>query len=522
MYAPESKVISYCRECWWSDRWNPLDFGQKYDFEKPFFEQFGDLFRKVPLQALSNINSVNSDYANFVSDNKNCYLVFGTGFCENVAYARAWKSRDSEDCYILHESELCYECVNCSGSYHLLFCTNCETCRDSYFLLNCRNCSDCFGCANLVGKSHCLFNEQYSKEEYEKKLKEFDLENRSSLSRIAARVQDEIFDKAIRRYGNIIASVNCTGDNIYNSKNARFCFDLMGNVEDAKFIGWSADLKESYDSMGQWKNNFGYENIDSNVGQNNLGTITVYASSDCRYSHSCHGCEHCFGCIGLRQKSYCILNTQYSKEEYETLAPKIEEYVRIHPYVGSAGRQYGYGEFLPTEISPFAYNETIAQEYFPLTSDEAKKAGYLWKNLAEKNYSATLLPEKLPENIRGVDDGILKEIIMCEHDGKCSEQCATAFRIIPQELQFYRRMNLPLPRLCPNCRHYQRLRRRNPLNLWHGKCGCAGLGSENAVYKNTAGHFHGSGHCPNEFETPYTPDLPRTVYCEQCYQAEVA
>jgi hypothetical protein len=32
-----------------------------------------------------------------------------------------------------------------------------------------------------------------------------------------------------------------------------------------------------------------------------------------------------FGCIGLRGKEYCILNKQYTKEEYEALVPKIIE-----------------------------------------------------------------------------------------------------------------------------------------------------------------------------------------------------
>ena len=77
----------------------------------------------------------------------------------------------------------------------------------------------------------------------------------------------------------------------------------------------------------------------------------------------------------------------------------------------------------------------------------------------------------------------------------------TAFRILPEDLKFYRRMNLPLPRLCPNCRHYQRLKQRNPLKLWHRKCMKEG--------------------CTNEFETSYAPNRPEIVYCEKCYQQEV-
>ena len=114
------------------------------------------------------------------------------------------------------------------------------------------------------------------------------------------------------------------------------------------------------------------------------------------------------------------------------------------------------------------------------------------------------------------------KIIECEHSGKCKDQCTEAFKIIPEEFKFYKRMNLPLPRLCPNCRHYQRLKLRNPLKLWRTKCQCGGAASENGLYKNTAKHSHGDGHCANEFKTTYAPDRPEIIYCEQCYQQELA
>jgi hypothetical protein len=82
-------------------------------------------------------------------------------------------------------------------------------------------------------------------------------------------------------------------------------------------------------------------------------------------------------------------------------------------------------------------------------------------------------------------------------------------------------MNLPLPRLCPNCRHYQRLKQRNPLKLWKRHCQCAGGKSSNGVYQNTVVHNHGTNPCPNEFETSYSPERPEIIYCEECYLKEV-
>lgn len=149
----------------------------------------------------------------------------------------------------------------------------------------------------------------------------------------------------------------------------------------------------------------------------------------------------------------------------------------------------------------WSQNPPIAQEYFPLTKEQALEEGYRWKNKEERNYSIDIKNEDIPDDINDVNDDILNKVIECSHKGTCNHQCIEAFKIIPEELQFYKRMNLPLPRLCPNCRHYERLSQRNPLKLWHRTCMHEG--------------------CNNEFETSYSPDRPEIVYCEDCYKREV-
>ncbi|KKQ20431.1 MAG: hypothetical protein US35_C0039G0003 [Parcubacteria group bacterium GW2011_GWA2_37_10] len=200
------------------------------------------------------------------------------------------------------------------------------------------------------------------------------------------------------------------------------------------------------------------------------------------------------------------MNKQYTKEEYEKLISKIIESMNDLSYIDKKGEVYRYGEFFPSELSPFCYNETVAQEYFPLNKEEATKRGYQWKDREERNYKVDIPAENISSDI---NEDIIGKVIECSHKGKCNEQCTEAFKIIPEEFSFYKRMNLPLPTLCPNCRHYQRLNKRNPNKLWHRECMC-----------DKGNHIH-KGHCLNEFETSYAPDRPEMVYCEKCYQQEV-
>ena len=525
IYSPDKNLVVYDHKYWWSDEWNPINFGRDYNFSKPFFQQFKEFRDNFPLQALSNSNAINSDFCNVNDQSKDCYLISASYENENVMYSnRVSNDKDSMDLYVAHKSSLCYENVSSKENYKTFFSVNSFSCSNSSFLYDCRNCSSCFGCANLRNKQFYIFNKPYSKEEYQNKLKEFDLGSFSNLLKFKD-IFRNLYLKSLHKYANISKAFNGIGDNIDSVKNCFYCFDITNNAEDCKFLNWGGlNLKDSYDcgpGTGV-SSDLMYETFDSGIQSSNLFfTSVVYGSHNIQYSFNCHNSSNLFACVGLRNKQYCIFNKQYTKEEYEQLVPKIIEHMNNMPYVDKKGRVYKYGEFFPPELSPFAYNETIAQEYFPLTKEQTIEQGYSWKDPEERNIQITLKTEDILDHIKDTTDDILNQIIGCEHKGQCNEQCTEAFKIIPQELEFYKKMNLPLPRLCPNCRHYQRIKQRNPLKLWHRQCQCNGTKSENGIYTNTIPHAHGTELCPNEFETTYSPDRKEIVYCEHCYQQEV-
>ena len=524
MYAPEKNLVVYDQKFWWSDEWDPMDYGREYNWDKPFFEQWKELRDNFPFISVSNANSVNSDYCNVNDSAKDCYLISGSYKNERVMYGnRVTFNKDAADLYLVHRSELCYEDVICSDSYRLLYSLHSTNCTDSYFLYDCRNCTNCFGCTNLRSKNYYIFNQPYSKEDYSKKLAEFDLGSCDAITGFKKQF-DDFFGKALHKYANILKSVDVVGDNIENAKNCKFCFDVSKDIENNKFIHWGIQAKDLYDSgPGFGVAELLYETFDTGLqGSHCFFTSVVYASHHVYYSFNCHGSSNLFGCFGLRSKQYCIFNKQYTKEEYEELVSKIIKHMNEMLYVDNKGRTYGFGEFFPFELSPFAYNETVAQDYFPLTKEQALEKGYRWRDREERQYKITMPADKLPDNISSVDESILNEVIGCAHEGKCNDLCTVAFKIIPQELEFYKKLNIPLPRHCFGCRHATRLRKRNPMKLWHRKCMCAGVQSDNDVYKNTTEHsHHGKDHCPNEFETSYSSDRKEIVYCEQCYKTEI-
>ncbi len=530
IYPAGSDFPVYCEGCWWSDKWNPELFARSYDFARPFFSQFSEfLLKRVPAMALFNTTATNADYCNYMAGAKNCYLLMGGRESEDILYSnRIYMSKDGMDLYTNTKTERCYESIQCENSYGLMFCQYCDSCSNSAFVYDCKNCQNCFASTNLRNKQYYFLNQPCTKEEYQAKLSKVNLGSRAQVEEWRRKF-DDLKKKSLHKYAEILKSVDCTGDNLKNSKNCRSCFDFSGdNYENSNYSHYvGLGLKDSSDVYGLSRGDLLYESLslgfESTENSRYVCSQFIKGSSDIFYSYNCTSSQNLFGCIGLRSKQYCILNKQYSKEEYEQLIPRIIDQMNTMPYIDQKGRKYGYGEFFPPELSPFAYNETIAQEYFPLTKEEAMDRGYRWKDPNIREYQVTIRSEDLPDNIKDVADSIVNEVVGCAHAcppaGGCLHQCVGAFKIAPQEFQFYRLMNLPLPRLCPNCRHYERLGKRNPMKLWHRGCMCGSTSSPQA--KNTAVHFHGKGKCPNEFETSYAPDRPEIVYCEQCYNAEV-
>lgn len=521
-FAPEVPFPVYDRDYWWSDQFDDSQYGRDYDFSRPFFEQLRELMNSVPWPSRSVIRSVNSDYIDQAGDAKNCYLCFNCDFCEDCMYLiRGVHVRSSLDVLQISNSELAYESVLIEKCFRAFFSLDCESSTDIWFSRDCVGCTNCFGCVGLRKKSYCIWNTQYSKEEYAAKLQEFNLGSRASIAALRAQAM-KFWSQFPVRYYHGVRNVNSSGDMINDTKNTRQSW-WVSDAEDIRYgFGLYMKVSDSYDYT-VWGNSASrmYECVTSGEEASDL-KFCFECWPGCKnleYCITCHSCSDCFGCVGLKKKQYCIFNKQYSKEEYFALRARIVEQMNAMPYISknaATGTEipYRYGEFFPSEFSPFAYNESMLFNAFPRGKEQAIAEGYRWRDPDFKEFKITLTASDMPDAIADTADDIVKQIIQC---GTCKK----AYRIVPAEFAFHQQIGVALPDTCPDCRHDRRFTLLNPPSFREGACMCAGTGAEKSAYKNNTQHFHGADPCPNSFETAYPLDTENAVYCEQCYNAEI-
>ncbi|MBI2453137.1 hypothetical protein HYV56_00365 [Candidatus Peregrinibacteria bacterium] len=461
-YSEESGIPLYCNSCWWGNAFNAYAYGRAFDFNRSFFEQFAKLEKSVPHFALfQDPGSENCQYTNYGMENKSCYM----GLCywsENVYYSHGViHGKDCMDVTKVQQCELCYECVDLTSCTRLIFSQNCFKCHESAFLMNCRNCSKCFASINLDKKQYVWMNEQLAKEEYEhrmasliltpEKIKEF----QESLQQLSA--------QSIHRSYFGMNNNNSVGDYMDHCENIYFCFDGISLKDSAYCDFTGANSHNLYDcTYGGIDSAFCYQSMGFCNSNNVAFQIAGRNIYDSAYNQYCYSAHHLFGSIGITHGEYVILNKRYQPEEYTMLTNKIIEHMK---------KTGEWGNFFPMRYSPHAYNETLANEYYPLEKEQALKQDLRWKNCEAQKQSR--------------DQTTVKQC----------QQCSRNFQIINQELTFYKKMSLPIAHCCPDCRHRRRFLLRRPRSLWQRTC----------------------DHCKNPITTAFSPQASETVYCEKCY-----
>ena len=456
MYPLDKIKTVFCTDCWNRDKRDPFLQARNYDFSKNFFEQIRGLIHDSPFFYIYHTGSmVRSDFTNYSADNKDCYLSFSVVECENVLYSELIdKSKNTFDSYAVQKLEGSSYNISSDSNYNCHFMVESNKCIDSSFLFDCVNCQNCCLSYNLRNQQYFFKNKKMSKEEYEKEIINLNLNTYSGFKRSKEYFENIVKNEAIHRYAQIFNSLNSSGDYIKNSRDINNSFDIQDS-ENIYNTSRVFNSKDCHDNVGVGFGELLYECVATSFTTYNDSFCYIsIGSRECEYVFICRNCVNCFACVGLTNARYCIFNKQYTKEEYFSLVEKIKKQMNEMPYVDLKGNIYKYGEFFPPDMTPFAYNLSTANDFLPRTKEEVLKMGFPWSDRVERVYDTIMESEDLPDNINDVKDEIINYVITCPNKGDQRFQCSSAFRIVPFELQFYKQKKLPLPRYCPNCRHY--------------------------------------------------------------------
>lgn len=454
IYHPDAPYTVYSQQAWWSDDWSAYTYGQDIDRDVSFTDQYRKLLTAVP--KISNLvrTSKNCEYNIIMGNSKDCYLC-STTFQSDTCTHCYWcvESANSVDCNNVFRCNTCYECIDCTNCTSVTYAQMCSDCSMSSYIFDCEWCDHCTLCTGLRNSSYCYMNKQYTKEAY--------LEMRAwGDHETAIFTYNELKTDHVRSattqiwstwsiWNNLVDCKDCIlSYNLTDCTRTSYSYDSVVGVEDCMDVTMIWDnvslMYEAHACGYTW-----YKSAFSNLCWNN---DSLYYCDYCMY------CSHCFGCAWLRNASYCIFNTQYTKEAYEKLVPQLIAHMKKHNE---------WWEFFDPSLSAFWYNETLAHQLRPLTPEQTQKRWYARQPI---DYQIDL-----PENAEtttakhiqaSVDPYSLehtKKILICTETWK-------PYRLVQQELDFYKKHALPIPSLHPDKRYHQRLSQRPWRTLYLRTC----------------------------------------------------
>jgi len=338
-------------------------------------------------------------------------------------------------------------------------------------------------CWNLRGKSYCIENVQYNREEYLGKLKLFTLGSYESIQSLKKHFEEIIKEEVVHRPNFNLKTYNSDGDYLLDTKNCYNSFTISESEYSMNCIR-GMKIKSSVNTTNCW-----YSELTGNCsGCSHCYSIKYSSWSTSRYSEYldlCLECEYCFGCVGLKKKKYCILNKQYTKDQYQALKDEI---------VSNMQERGEYGKFLPYSMSAGPFNFSNSFIYFPETKKEDILAlGGYWEDIDESHIEG-MPTSDLPDHIKDVPDTIITQALICPETG-------WRFNIAQNELIFYKENNIPLPRYHFDVRTKNSLKYLTVLQSYPYTC------------------FY----CEKDIQAYYLSEWNyQKIACEECYKQNIA
>jgi hypothetical protein len=429
-----------------------------YNWDISFFQNFQKLFNVTKLPALRIGSSCeNSNYANnVVWWSKNVYLSHNIiTSCENVLYSIVIKEKSINvlnSVMVIDGSENIYFSNGIINGFNIFYSRFINNCSNIWLSTNLTGCQECILSHDLNNQSYCIENVQYEKEIYFTKKKEI------------LKHKEKFFYQylALGYKGMSIGSDNVTGSFILNSHKVQDGYYVY-QIEDGKnlvFTWWNHASKNNFDCFNVWSPSDNFVATLSSYGDNMYCNSTI-SWSNVYYSYNCIECSYCIGCVGLKNKSFCILNKQYTKEERYELANKI---------FAQMDAEWILWQFFPWYMNPFYFNDTAAYliddsftkeevtaEWYLRRDEEIKVDIPAWAEIVKTSelnqyqWRKEIPPTPLSKGgnepqanggikkQRTINPEILKKVIVDEK--------WNSYRIIKMEYDFLMKHWLPLPEI---------------------------------------------------------------------------
>lgn len=412
------------------NEWFAKDFSEinlKVVLNSSFFNQLYKLSRLVPRAAGYNFVPPKNSLAFLSFGDQDSFFVLASNSTRCTSCTNVYHAEDSAECAMTYSVKKSCNILHSDRIYNSAFVRESYDCLNCYFVFDCRNCEYCFGATNQRHKKYLWFNEQLTENEWQKRFSEISLlsfEKRECLEKqfhelVSAAVWPQNFNNG---------DENSTGEYLNKTIDSKDCYYISTpgcrNLDHVTYGLTDAPSHDVYLGSGIMASSDSYYSIGiSNSSKINFALSINSECFNCEYCESCYNCENCFGCVGLRHKKFCLLNTQYTEEEYWKVLDELKcamlsrgEYGELPPVnfstqvcqTSGLGVAYGASDaecllFGAKDIKPSddgAEGSSLDPSFFHLVSeipdlieDKEKVAKITWWDEKMKRRFSYLLPE---------------------------------------------------------------------------------------------------------------------------------
>jgi hypothetical protein len=416
--------------------------------KQSFFDAFQQLFLSIQLPWFHHYYEVeNAPYSNHISSSANVYLSYHvTGNCENIMYSLSTKIHAKNVYNSVMSwmySENVYQSLGILRSSNIFYSRFIQDSHNIWFSTDLVWCHDCIFCHDIQNISYAINNISYPKEVYFQK-------------------KDQILKNKEHFYTNYLKMPSIGGNIGSKNTSGKYC-NLSEDVQNGYysthiktgrnvlFAGHPDGLEDIYNGVfvSAGRGYYGACAVGGDATEI-YNSISMMRSFECYYSYFLERCSFCFGCIWLKNKSYCILNRQYTKEDWYRKVWEIFETMLLD---GT------FWKFFPATLSPFYFDDSLAN--LMLWNYDRKRLETKWFLFSPENTRGQTLRQEAIEswafsqyisNAESyiIDDAILWKILHGT-DGKC-------YTIQKREKDFLEQFHLPIPETHPFTRMMDHLK----------------------------------------------------------------